>query len=208
MKKTIAIITMLAMTAMMASADVITVDNHSFENPTLTDGSHAASVTDWDGTNGTINPTSTMVTESTVDGSNVVYMNPNTWMAQGTGVNFVEGNIYTLTVAVARRLDGAGSVPLQWEIALVKGTDYGSLVQLFGTIGASDPENGVLTDKVLQYTATSDFAGSDIRILLRCTDLDAPQAFFDNVRLDVIPEPATMTLLLLGLPLALRRRRK
>lgn len=201
----------VAMLAITAGADVITVNNHSFEDPTLGDGGWSASITGWNrgGQAGTLNPTSANIDESTVDGDNVVYQNGGGWMCQDTGVNFVEGNIYTLTVAVARCLTDAGFV--SWDITLCK-TDWTIAASLVGEIDVGDPENGALTDKVLEYTATADFAGSEIRILLRPDENNPPdtgQLHLDNVRLEFVPEPATIVLLGIGgIGVLIRRKRR
>ena len=217
MKNVMIMLAVVAMLAMTAGADVITVNNHSFETPTLGDGSYSAnSVSGWGGSTvqyGVMNPVAATVNEETVDGSNVVYMNRARYMYQDTGVNFVEGKIYKLTVAVAKHLGHSGYSPLTWEITLVNNSwDFYTDAQLLGTIGDGDPEDGVLTDKVLTFecTAASGLVGDEIRILIRRPlNVSGAQSYFDNVRLTYVPEPATMALLGIGgIGVLIRRKRR
>jgi hypothetical protein len=220
MKKLMLILAVL-LVATAAQATPIAIANHSFEAQTLSNGSNDAFVNGWGQTSGpyVYNPTSSQFSPvEAPDGQNVAVINPDSngaFFYQDLSTAFEEGKTYTMTVSVSRRLDHTAAFDTtEWQFGLGLDTSASMLASTSGTIAAGDAGHGVWTDFQVVYTATAADDGVGIRIRLKNIEeyLDGgaydSAVAFDNVRLDVVPEPATMSLLGIGGLLALVRRKR
>lgn len=129
-------------------------------------------------------------------------------LVQNIDAAFVEGMIYTLEVAVGRRVDhdALSLDPADWEIAFHLQETGEKVASITGqTIPGT---GGIFFDQELEFVADANAAGNGIQI--RLTNLNTQASFnavnFDSVNLTVIPEPASFALFGLAL-LTLARRR-
>jgi hypothetical protein len=166
-----------------ASALELTITNHSFENPALSDGGGAFSVFGWAsvGTVQIYNPDNSFFAETTagspvnpLDGSNAVGINSGGRMTYETGRAVATDSIYTLTFLAGNRFGtsfGNGSVSL-WA-----GTNF--LGQRLPT-----PASGTFQSYSLMYTSppAGPMIGMPLRIELAAPSGDT-QPWFDNFRL-------------------------
>ncbi len=112
---------------------------------------------------------------------------------------------YTLMVDVGDRSTDPGTG--NPSIALGTGTTMGSNLLTPATSDTTAPALGEWTTWTVTYTtdASPTGLGDPLRIDLFAT---SAAGWFDNVRLEVVPEPATMSLLALGGIAMLRRHKK
>ncbi len=208
----------MAVVSSLAVAGPVTINNYSFENG-MGDDPRWATPTDW-AMNGSTEEGRTGVMlaslsgNTTTAGSHVAYINM-TWGAdttvvslyQATNATFVEGNTYTLTVAMSVRGETSATwnVPYKLSLEYADGTPVATAT---GTLLYVD--RGPLVDYSVNYTAVAADAGKTIQVRITDTQNNgeyAQQMVLDNVRLNAVPEPAAMSLLALGGILSLRRRR-
>ncbi len=227
MKKLIAFSCVAALyCAATVSAEPIPVDNHSFENAGLASGGWSNCIDvacgeadpDWwinpdpGGVSNTNTAFAEVIDGFVADGTHHVGIDsdsPNLEVAQNLGIEMLPFSVYTLTVAVGNRNANFSPLDSLSTIALyVGGSATGGGSQL---AAATFPAGEVLgasefIDVTLTF-ATSDFlVGGDMWISLQ--NSGAGRSHFDNVRLDVVPEPTGLLMLVLGVVgLAVRRRR-
>ena len=140
------------------------------------------------------NPGNTNYFSTLSDGSTNAYSNvPGSVISQTVGATVVLGEVYTLMVDIGWRKDAGftGTADL-----MIHGIAYPAT----GT-----PIQGAFGLFTAAYTGTSADVGQLITIELRSS---GPQANFDNVRLDAVPEPASLLLIapaLLALGLRIKR---
>lgn len=193
-----------------AQATPITVINSSFENPD-TSTYNSGPITGWTINGGagvfqpnaylpvgTLSPVVGAGFISGVVGTQTAYINSG-YISQTLGSKLDFGT-YTLSVNVGDRLDTAAP---NYSISLLDGTNVlASITQAdFATI-----DDGWIT-ATLTYSSTTSDPTQFLSIVLAKTGGD--QVNFDNVRLDHVPEPASLALFGLALAgLAVARRRK
>jgi hypothetical protein len=177
-------------------AGMIPIANSSFENPVISiDGSFtnkeaAGWNVDSGGTNawGVKNPAASEMTGTAGDnplaypGDAIQYLYMNSGQTSQTLTTTLQANTtYTLTVAVARRLETARE-EANYYIRLYAGTNL--LAETTGN--TSTLASGILTDKSVVYhsTASSAGLGQQLKIVLGTPDPHASRRLgFDNVRM-------------------------
>lgn len=193
----------------VAMATPIAITNPSFENPALDDGGFTTTAPGWTlsgGAGGTLDPDS-FYQDNAYDGENVLWLNGGITASQ-TLADSVMAGTYTLDVWVSHRNRDIGELgPNPYDIQLlVNGTPV--------TATSKTLPVTVYTHSQLA-TATFEFADGDPLIggtlgirLTNDATLPAPrQQHYDAVSLTYVPEPATLSLLVLGGLALLRRRR-
>lgn len=177
--------------ALTASAADLTVANHSFESPVLTDGQYNVNNTPgWAGT-GTFyhvaNPTDAWFTGTSqnsagpnpIDGTNIAGINNDTRLYQDLSATFLPEHTYTLTVLMGTRIGVPFGVP---KVRLISaGTTVAELLP-------SAPPSGTFQQTSLTYTspASGPVIGTSIRIEFQGLGGSA-QFWIDNVRLSATP---------------------
>lgn len=190
-----------------AQAAVIALNNASFEAPVCpNDGDYVTGQADgWNlggSSLGVANPTSSWFGPEAQDGQNVGYANDGCDFYQVVpgGVTFQDNITYTLSVYVGRPELGntnGGEVRIQIRDIVL---DDPMVIQSFSITNNSE---WYLCS--ISYTAASGNDGHGIGIAL--ATLSGTQLEYDNVILTATPEPATMSLLLAGGLVMLKRRR-
>ncbi len=191
-------------------ADNVAVVNPSFESQTSgkADGWDCSSTWNWMNV-----PAS--VTDN-LDGSMCAAFSEGRWITQS--VDAVAGQQYTLTVGIeswAIWADSAVPSFCSYNISMSNGgsTIASAIGQYSAVAGILDPANPHFGDWGYWVYAENHFG--DITITGTATTTgpltitlsnNSSWVFYDNVRMTTTPEPATMSLLIVGGLLALRRR--
>lgn len=210
--------------ASAVQAAPITIVNPSFEDPIQADGVFTNKIaTGWavdaGGTNawGVKNPVATEITGAAgnnlldpVGGEGINYLYLNSGQTSQVLAATLQNNTqYDLTVAVARRLETSRLDVNDYYIRLLAGnTVIAELVNGDTTLLTA----GVFTDQTISYTSSANdpLAGQALKIVLgRVGAHVSTRLGMDKVRLNAteIPEPATLSLLGLGLLGILRRKK-
>jgi hypothetical protein len=129
-------------------------------------------------------------------------------LIQDIPFSFTEGDTYTLSANVGRRVDhddlGIGAA--DWRMSLYR-EDGVELAFLDGSTVVG--QGGILAGKTLSYTATAADAGQDMQI--RLTNRNAPgfnAVNFDVVSLVAVPEPGVAGMVIGALVMLSGRRRR
>lgn len=212
----------------------VMIVNPGFETPALVDDDWAYTSGDpnegWgyynnDGNHGPWNPTTTEYPAGAPEGQNVGWTEPG---EDGTGAvvpggyaqvlteKLKVGMTYTLTVEVGNAIGydwGGYAVQLLAGGTQAPGGTYSGEVTGGTLLNEDDNEltiaDGTFETSTVTYTYDpqhSGLLGEPLQIRLLALGWDEVE--FDDVRLDVVPEPATMSLLALGGIALLRRKRK
>ena len=200
-KKLLLVALVLALSAGSALADSIFVENFSFELPgegkpgfdlipgwTGEGTGGGGAETDW-------GPT---------DGLYTGFLGGNMEVFQLTGHTIAASEVYTLTIDARRTWLGPNvTLGLYYDDAGTRAL-IESLLHEFPAPDTTDMEEISL---IALADDVPEAIGSLLGIQIMSGDPDAAWIGFDNVRLDVIPEPATLALLAFGALGLIRRRR-
>ena len=200
-KKLLLVASVLALSAGSALAVPITLENFSFELPGV-GKPDIADVPGWtgEGTGGGGAETDWGPT----DGLYTAYLGGNMEVFQLTGHTIAASEVYTLTIDARRTWLGPNvTIALYYDDGGAR-VPIGSLLHEFVGGGTTDMEELNLV-ALADDTAAS--IGNNLGIQIMSGDPDAAWIGFDNVRLDVVPEPATLALLGFGALGLIRRRR-
>jgi hypothetical protein len=192
----------------------VPIANHSFETPDLTSGGNTWSNAniDWGDPDPGINDQFTeFIANFASEGQQHVGINATDTnnnglvdpLVQDLAATYAPNTIYTLTVGVGNR-NATFTIPGNESIFRLADAATGNVLAE-SIVDASTIPVGTFEDRSLVFTtgASGGPVGNGIRIVL--ANGPAGRSHFDNIRLDatVIPEPATMTLLLIaGIALA------
>jgi hypothetical protein len=190
-----------------AWADVVAVQNASFETVDSTVGLNInclipancsynfGPIPGWmlTGQGGSWHPSSAYYNLPLPDGSIVAFSNGGT-ISQMLAASLTANTTYMLSVDVGHRLDG---LVTDYSIALYVGNML--LASLPAGTSNSAITPGTFADETLTFTSGSKVIAGDLRIVLTST---GAQTDFDNVRLTAAtPEPSSLSLLAGGLGL-------
>ncbi|MHC4432574.1 MAG: PEP-CTERM sorting domain-containing protein, partial [Planctomycetota bacterium] len=138
------------------------------------------------------------------DGLYTGFTGGNMEVFQLTGHTIAAGDVYTLTVDARRTWEGPNiTLGLYYD-------DGGARVQmasLFHEFVGGATTNMEELNLVALAGSTAAAIGNNLGIQIMSGDPDAAWIGFDSVRLDVVPEPATLALLGFGALGLIRRRR-
>lgn len=196
---------LLASLVVVGVASAITIENPSFElpgvdKPGIADipGWNAGDVNQWSGAETDWGPT---------DGLYTGYMQIGSQIYNLTDHVITAGEIYELTFDMRKTWEGsATTVELYFDDAGAR-TTLGSILVEFPDGGTTDMEGYSL---IASADDVAGAAGNQIGIQVTCGTVDETAGGwigYDNFSLEVIPEPATITLLGLGVLGLVRRRR-
>lgn len=199
MKAALVTVFLLVVHGATASAVPISVVNPDFELPSISNPGGSLPATGWVSSfgGGSFRVTTTQLPVGPHSGSNVLYLNSNTTVAQVLGDVLSVSTQYTLSVYLTERL----GLAQQGEIQLLAGG-----VLLAQSTQTATTNQWVIQSLVFQTGSTHALVGQPLEIRLR--NASGEQALYDDVALDstVIPEPTTLCLIGLGVACLSARR--
>ncbi len=211
MRCCVSILTILAL-ATMSNAEPISIKNASFEDPAQDPGGWTNTYPDWEAPPATGDAFVEYIDGFSSEGVQHIGVQNSEEVSQDLGVALVPNSIYELTVGVGNR--NANFSPTDGTQAstfgLYLGGDAGAGGTLLAdsTVDAGPLGESTFADFSLSYETGDTVADGNVFISLRTTG--GGRAHYDNVRLNVVPEPSSIALLSLaglGLLLGSRRRR-
>lgn len=206
------VLTLVVMSVAVASAQPISINNASFENQPLSLGSFFYSPTPIDGWTSTATGGADRGVWNTSapgkDGENIVFAYGANAIAQQLTATLQPNTIYNLDYLIGRT---GGTIT--GTVELWAGGTVANGVVTGGTLLQSQAEtlnSSSMAARTLTYTSPT--SGSTIGQLLTIRLAGAPATgstyvSFDHIRLNAVPEPATLSVLALGVAALVRRRK-
>jgi hypothetical protein len=214
------LLVMLMVIAMCSTgfATLLTVYNHSFEEPALADGGAvgytggASSPPYWlsAGTTQVLNPLSTNPLQPS-DSSQYAYIFSGGVLQQGAWL-IEASTVYTATVDLATFTALSPEYAWSW-VGFYVVPDGGSFTTLnvekygWNSLGNGNLNTEIPTGQFGTFSVSWDSTGSSYVGEVLILRFQSDRVYYDNVRMEAIPEPATLAILGLG-GLGLLRRRK
>lgn len=198
--------------ANLAFAEALPVSNGSFEAPTLDPGGWSNDLPDTGWTQLPENGSAFIeyIDGFSADGNQHLGMAEGAEVYQDLGVALSPNSTYTLTVSAGNR--NANFTPAEGQVssfafylgdaAANGGTLLAASTFDAGTLG----ESSYSDDLSVSYSTGDSVAAGNLFISLASTG--AGRAHFDNVRVDVVPEPTAGVLAIVGCLAILRVRRR
>ncbi|TWU24607.1 PEP-CTERM sorting domain-containing protein [Bythopirellula polymerisocia] len=194
-----------------ANGALITIVNHSFEDPSLTDG---VDVVDWNGWNFTLGTGGTWNINGNAfwnvpapDGNNVGYLTNSlepgipAEATQSLDVNLLANSSYKLLFIVGHPIGFGATVGTEFTADLRAGGN------ILASVSGTGLEGSFQQVQLLFDSTGSSFIGQELSVNFYSSQ---PQTAFDSVQLSVttVPEPSSALLFAFGLAAAMRFRRK
>jgi hypothetical protein len=209
-RKIFSVLAVLAV-AGAARAEAIDIKNASFEVPVLDAGGWTNDYPDWEAPPETGDAFVEYIDGFSSDGVNHIGIQNGEEVSQDLGVPLLPNSIYTLTVGIGNR--NASFTPTDGSQRSTFGlylggdaADGGTLLDQ-STVDAGPIGESTFADFALIYSTGETVAPGNLFISLRTTG--EGRAHYDNIRLEVVPEPSSLVVLgLAGLGLVIRRRRR
>lgn len=192
-----------------AFAEIIEVQNSSFEAPVLADGTVSMSVPGWyAGNAGALNPREHSLPGGPLYGDNVATVSGNGVLSRILDTEITGNTRYELSVDVAARSEFEAG---DWLVQLFS-YDNGIHVLLDEARNLFEPNRGgpfETVSLVFEVPEISELIGTNLKIRLANTTFgDMNPVLYDNVRLTATAMPTPGALALLGLAGLCGRRRR
>jgi hypothetical protein len=209
----VSVFSVFAVLALAAAvqADPINIKNASFEEPVQDPGGWTNTYPDWEAPPTTSDSFVEYIDGFSSEGVNHLGIQNGEEVSQDLGVSLIPNSIYELTVGVGNR--NASFTPTDGTQAstfgLYLGGDSGAGGTLLAdvTVDAGPLGESTFADFSLAYETGDTVPEGNVFISLRTTG--GGRAHYDNIRLNLVPEPSSIALLsLAGLGLLLRCRRR
>jgi len=206
------VLTSVVMSVALASAQPISISNPSFESQPLGPGSFFYSPTQIDGWTSTATGGADRGVWNTVaagkDGENIFFAYGANAIAQQLTATLQPNTVYSMDYLIGR----TGGL-ITGTVELWAGGTVANGVVTGGTLLQSQAEtlsSSSMSARTLTYTSPT--SGSTIGQLLTIRLAGAPATgstyvSFDHIRLAAVPEPATLSVLALGVAALMRRRK-
>jgi hypothetical protein len=182
-----------------AFAEQIAIKNPGFEAPAQALGGWTNDLPDWSGPPAAGDAFIEYIDTFNSEGVNHLGIQNGEEVSQDLGVPLLPNTTYTLTVGVGRRNATFTVEDNDSRFGLYVGGDLadGGTLLADASYNAFPLADLTFVDQTLTYTSGDTVPAGNLVVSLRTAG--GSRAHFDNVRLEAVPEPATLALALVGL---------